>query len=240
VAMTEMLDNAEEMGHVNVALSEAARGDTAMARLLRRMARTSASGDVIALEKPEHRGPAASDPEATSVLLLASGNVGLISFPQWQARMTLHQLLAAFPRLIPGLVDHAGIAFVMVDDALRGPLVVGSDGLIALRSGATEGRDPLAPFGETAAQHLLRTAGFRNAPDLLVMSTIDPVTGEAPAFEELVGHHGGLGGPQREPVLLHPTQLDPGDEPIVGAERLHVVLKGWIADAQCDTTAARC
>ena len=54
------------------------------------------------------------------------------------------------------------------------------------------------------------------------------VTGEVPAFEELVGNHGGLGGPQREPFLLYPSHLDPGSEPIVGAGHLHDVLKGWL------------
>ena len=49
-------------------------------------------------------------------------------------------------------------------------------------------------------------------PDILVISSVDPVTGEVPAFEELVGNHGGLGGSQREPFLLYPAVFDPGVE----------------------------
>ena len=65
-----------------------------------------------------------------------------------------------------------------------------------------------------------------------MISTVDPVTGEVPAFEELVGNHGGLGGSQREPFLLYPSVFDPGNEEIVGAGHMHDVLKGWIEQEQ--------
>jgi hypothetical protein len=69
-------------------------------------------------------------------------------------------------------------------------------------------------------------------PDILVISMYDPATQEVAAFEELVGNHGGLGGPQREPFLLYPASFDPGPRPIVGAAHLHDVLKGWIEAEQ--------
>ncbi|MDF2762146.1 MAG: rane protein, partial [Thermomicrobiales bacterium] len=80
--------------------------------------------------------------------------------------------------------------------------------------------------------HLRREAEFANVPDILVISSIDPTTGEVPAFEELVGNHGGLGGSQREPFLLYPAVFDPGEEEIVGAGHLHDILKGWIEQEQ--------
>ena len=46
---------------------------------------------------------------------------------------------------------------------------------------------------------------MEHAPDLLLISQYDPELGEVAAFEELVGSHGGLGGPQTEPFILHPT-----------------------------------
>jgi hypothetical protein len=60
------------------------------------------------------------------------------------------------------------------------------------------------------------------------MSSYDPVTDEVAAFEELVGSHGGLGGPQTHPFVLHPVTLDAGPEPIVGAAALHRVMMGWL------------
>ena len=69
--------------------------------------------------------------------------------------------------------------------------------------------------------------------ELAEESTIpNPDTGEVAAFEELVGCHGGLGGPQTEPFVLFPAELeiDPA-EPIVGAAGLHRVLKSWTPSA---------
>ncbi|MFN2244114.1 MAG: hypothetical protein ACK2U2_17605, partial [Anaerolineae bacterium] len=67
-----------------------------------------------------------------------------------------------------------------------------------------------------------------DAPDVLVSSFHDPETGEVAAFEELIGSHGGLGGWQTQPFLLFPSSLTAPEAPIVGAARLHAVLKGWV------------
>ena len=60
----------------------------------------------------------------------------------------------------------------------------------------------------------------------------DPETEEVAAFEELVGNHGGLGGPQQRPFMLHPVVYDAGPDPIVGAGHLSEVMKKWIDQAQ--------
>jgi hypothetical protein len=61
----------------------------------------------------------------------------------------------------------------------------------------------------------------------MVGSFYDPELDEGCAFEELISFHGGLGGPQTEPFILHPVELQLPDEPIVGAERVHAVLSAW-------------
>jgi hypothetical protein len=54
--------------------------------------------------------------------------------------------------------------------------------------------------------------------------------GEVAAFEELVGSHGGMGGTQSFPFVLHPSELSwPADE-VVGAERVHRIFRGWLAE----------
>jgi hypothetical protein len=60
-----------------------------------------------------------------------------------------------------------------------------------------------------------------------VNTTYDPQNEELPGFENQVSHHGGIGGPQCHPFLLHPASLPVGDEPIVTAVGLHKVLRGW-------------
>ena len=235
VNMTEQLQTDEAVGHVNLALSEATLGDSRTASALRRILKPRTSGDAVELVKTGSDIPRSGDPDATDVVVLASGNLGIISFPQWQERMTLEQLDAAFPRLVPGLVDHPGISLALVYSEERGPLAIGKAGIHFLRDGTVDGEDPLVQFGPNAARHLRREAEFANVPDILVISTVDPVTGEVPAFEELVGNHGGLGGSQREPFLLYPAVFDPGEEEIVGAGHLHDVLKGWIEREQGET-----
>ncbi|MCB0831576.1 MAG: hypothetical protein KDB64_11670, partial [Solirubrobacterales bacterium] len=51
---------------------------------------------------------------------------------------------------------------------------------------------------------------------------------EVAAFEELVGSHGGMGGSQSHPFVLHPVDLPWPDEPVVGAEEVHHILKSWL------------
>jgi hypothetical protein len=232
VNMTAMLQTDEAIGHVNVALSEATRGETRTANLLRRILKPRMSDGQVEVGRSDPDLPMSDDPDTTDVVVLASGNLGIISFPQWKERMTLEQLDTAFPRLIPGLVAHPGISLVLIHSEERGPLAIGKHGAHFLRDGTIDGEDPLTPFGPHAARHLRREAEFANVPDILVISSVDPVTGEVPAFEELVGNHGGLGGSQREPFLLYPAVFDPGAEEIIGAGHLHDVLKGWIAQEQ--------
>ena len=71
-------------------------------------------------------------------------------------------------------------------------------------TGRIEGDDPLAHFSPTAPHHLLRTDGFPHVADLMIGSFYDPDMDEGCAFEELISFHGGLGGPQTEPFILHP------------------------------------
>jgi uncharacterized membrane protein YvlD (DUF360 family) len=162
------------------------------------------------------------------VLVFASGNLGLIYLTALKEPPTLEQIEAAHPGLVEGLARHDGIGFVAGRSGARGPVVIGGGGERELESGAVSGEDPLAPFGERAADHVRRELGFGNAPDLLLNSTWYPEAGEVAAFEELVGSHGGIGGPQSHPFLLHPAILPAPAEPLVGAAAVHRVLKSWL------------
>jgi hypothetical protein len=65
-----------------------------------------------------------------------------------------------------------------------------------------------------------------------VNSFYDPVLQEGCAFEELISFHGGLGGPQTRPFILHPADLTVPDEPLVGAAAVHALLTGWRTSLQ--------
>ena len=138
---------------------------------------------------------------------MASGCLGLISFPREPGRLTIERIEALHPSLIEELRNHEGIGFLLVDSERDGALAIGADGVNRLERGEILGSDPLAPFGANAARHVLRTHGFPHCPDIVINSRIwnDPT--EVAAFEELVGSHGGLGGSQSYPFVLAPAEL---------------------------------
>ncbi len=208
------------------------RGRGKDSALRRNVTRRIREGEVMLAPdiSPQIRRPR---PEgAGDVMVLASGNLGLISFTDWSRRLTLETIEKHHPALVPGLARHPGIGFVMMRSENLGPVVIGGKGLRILETGVVEGTDPIAPFGEGAIRHLIRADRFSNAPDIFVNSSVDPETGEVAAFEELVGSHGGLGGDQTTPFLLYPSSLELQKEPLVGAEHLHDELMRWLREAQ--------
>jgi hypothetical protein len=64
----------------------------------------------------------------------------------------------------------------------------------------------------------------------MLVSMLDPETGEVAAFEELVGSHGGLGGSQTDAFLVYPSDLAAPPLPIVGAPAVHRVLVRWLEE----------
>jgi hypothetical protein len=167
--------------------------------------------------------------EPPEVAVMASGCLGLISFPREPGRLTLEAIELLYPTLIEELRGHEGIGFLLVDSERDGALAIGADGVNQLETGEVLGEDPLAPYGPNAARHVLRTHRFPHCPDIVVNSRIWEEPTEVAAFEELVGSHGGMGGSQSYPFVLAPTDLEwPRDE-VVGAEAVHRVFRGWLA-----------
>jgi hypothetical protein len=71
--------------------------------------------------------------------------------------------------------------------------------------------------------------GMVHAPDLLFISQYDPDMGEVAAFEEQIGSHGGLGGVQTQPFILHPVEWEL-DEPVpLGAPAIYRNLRRWLS-----------
>ncbi len=173
------------------------------------------------------------------VVVLGSGNLGLISLLEEPRRLTLEEIDERHPKLLPALRAHPHVGWLLVRSSQRGPVALGAHGANYLAEGKVEGEDPLAPFSPTAAQHLLRTDGFPHVADIMVGSFYDPHLEEGCAFEELISFHGGLGGPQTEPFILHPVELAVPEQPIVGAEQVHGVLSGWRRSLQGDNAGAQ-
>ncbi|HEU5142520.1 MAG TPA: alkaline phosphatase family protein, partial [Solirubrobacterales bacterium] len=221
----------DALAYLSAGLTEVARDDTAAGRTVRIATRDRRADGVVALDPGARRDIEETRGDGVPELsVMASGCLGLISFPREPGRVTLERIEALYPRLMPALVDHPGIGFAMVRSERFGAMAIGKAGTAFLDEGRIEGADPLAPFGANAADHLRRTDGFPHCADLMVNSTFWPQFGEVAAFEELVGSHGGMGGTQSFPFVLHPSELAWPEEEVVGAERVHRIFCGWLAE----------
>lgn len=228
VAVSDGQDDA--LSYMSAGLTEVARDDTMAARTIRTATENRVADGAVALDPEARRGVAKTHGgEIPELSVMASGCLGLITFPREPGRVTLERMEALHPRLVPALRDHPGIGFLLVRSERRGAMAIGEQGVNCLDEGRVEGVDPLAPFGPNAAEHVRRTDGFPHCPDIVLNSTYWPEFGEVAAFEELVGSHGGMGGTQSFPFVLHPADLEWPDAEVVGAERVHRILRGWLA-----------
>ncbi|MGI9615786.1 MAG: phage holin family protein [Acidimicrobiales bacterium] len=219
----------EGWNNVNGLLTDAANDDSALGKLVKQSTRNHTDDGEVAL------GPATASSlpvDEDDVVVLASGNLGLVSFTKIPDRATRQQIELAHPGLIDGLRTHPGLGFLLVRDEVDGDLVLGPAGVHRLSDDRVGGADPLEPFGPNTADHLRRTSGFDNCPDLLVNSFYDPEADEGAAFEGLIGFHGGLGGKQCHPFVLAPAGLAQPDEKLVGAEAVHRLFTDWLRDVQ--------
>ncbi|HKG43060.1 MAG TPA: phage holin family protein [Gaiellaceae bacterium] len=171
--------------------------------------------------------PSKKDVSGRDVVVLASGNLGLVYLMDERRRLGLEEIESRHARLLDALRSHPHVGWLLVRSQADGALVLGPRGVHHLGSGEVEGEDPLAQLSPTAARHLTRADGFAHAPDIYVGSFYDPALEEGCAFEELISFHGGLGGPQTRPFLLYPAGLTVPSEPLVGAAAVNAVLLGW-------------
>ena len=230
LALTEAADTSSDF--LDAELTGLARTDSATGRAVARATRSrrGETGEVALAEgrrdEEEHAQEAHAD--VPEIVVMASGNLGHVTFPREPGRVTLERIQELHPDLLDGLRAHPGIAVALVRSAERGAVALGPRGANWLDENVVEGEDPLAPFGPNAAAHVRRTDGFATCPDIVVNSTYWEETDEVAAFEELVGSHGGMGGDQAHPFLCMPADFELPDEPLVGPERLHALFRGWL------------
>jgi uncharacterized membrane protein YvlD (DUF360 family) len=221
----------DALSYLSAGLTEVARDDTLAAGAVRAATRDRRADGVVALDADARREVSEThDGEVPELSVMASGCLGLISFPREPGRVSRERIEALYPRLLPALRDHPGVGFILVRSERDGALAIGAGGTHFLDEDRVEGEDPLAPFGPNAPDHLRRTDGFPHCADLMLNSTYWTDFGEVAAFEELVGSHGGMGGPQSFPFVLHPSELEWPDHEVIGAEAVHRILRGWLAE----------
>ena len=168
--------------------------------------------------------------DASTIAVVGSGNLGLVWFTGHDHRLTIEELEELHPGLVGALSRHPGVGMLLVRNRDRGAVVLGHRGLRYLDTDVVEGVDPSTVYGPHTVISLQREDAMANAPDLLLISQYDPVLGEVAAFEELIGSHGGLGGPQTQPFILHPSDWALDEAVPLGAPAVYRNLRRWLGE----------
>ena len=166
--------------------------------------------------------------DESTIAVVGSGNLGLVYFTGHDHRLSFKELEELHPNLIASLASHPGVAMLVVKTIERGSVVFGRDGLRYLDDDVVEGTDPTTLFGPHTVMSLKRVDAMEHAPDLLLISEYNPDLGEVAAFEELIGSHGGLGGPQTHPFILHPSDWTLDEEVPLGAPAIYRNIRRWL------------
>lgn len=172
----------------------------------------------------------------SKVVVTGSGNLGNVWLTEFTSRPTKEQLEQTYPQLIPKLLATPGIGLILVHSKKQGPIAIGKEGTIQLETATVTGKNPLASYPSALASELLRLRAMKNTPDITIISSYDPSTGEVHAFEELVGNHGGIGGWQTDALLLHPKSLRIKkrfytDGKLINSTTIHNIFIDWMKDA---------
>jgi uncharacterized membrane protein YvlD (DUF360 family) len=215
---------AEGSTFVNAFLSEITQSAGVGPTVARAALASRTHDGVVDLDEAEVPPPA----DESTIAVVGSGNLGLVYFTGHDHRLTVKELEDLHPGLIGKLAEHPGVGLVMVRSQLHGPVAFGPQGIRYLEDGRVEGEDPTEIFGPHTVMSLAREDGMPHAPDLLLLSQYDPVMGEVAAFEELIGSHGGLGGPQTEPFILHPSDWTLDEEVPLGAPAIYRNIRRWL------------
>jgi uncharacterized membrane protein YvlD (DUF360 family) len=216
---------AEGSTFVNALLSEVTQSKGIGPSMARVALAGKTTDGVVDLDEQDVPPPA----DESAIAVVGSGNLGLVWFTGHDHRLTLEELEGLHPNLVGTLAAHPGVGLLLVRSSERGAVVLGGKGIRYLDEDRVEGEDPTTIFGPHVLDSLRREDAMAHAPDLLLLSLYDPEMGEVAAFEELIGSHGGLGGPQTQPFILHPSDWEL-DEPVpIGAPAVYRNLRRWLA-----------
>ncbi|HSM25068.1 MAG TPA: alkaline phosphatase family protein, partial [Anaerolineaceae bacterium] len=162
----------------------------------------------------------------SDIVLCASGSLAMLYFINIPKRLLLEDFNVLYPHLIEALVLHPGIGFIAIDSLANGPVVINADGIYYLMQTRYEGKNPISIYEESAATQIRKLFSYNNTGDIIIQSKYDPVSDQIPAFENLLAHHGGIGGDQTLAFLMHPEKLPFGKQ-INDATEVYSQLQEW-------------
>ena len=235
VSSLDASNDVEGWGPINTFLTEASRAPGASGRIVSRALRSETEDGIVHInDEAEVKGEATGEDEVPDLIVAASGNLANIYFTEIRERVSLEGIAKMHPELMPGLIRHEGIGFIMVRSEEHGPLAISRDGVRNLETDEVEGEDPLRWYSEHTARNLRELDSYQHVGDIFVISMYDPSTEEVAPFEHQVGSHGGLGGLQTKAFVMYPAAFATQDKTVdlVGAQEVNRKIHEWMDRAK--------
>jgi hypothetical protein len=179
------------------------------------------------------------------VVVRDSGSLAHVYFNVSREALDLSDVALLYPRLLPSLLEHPGLGWMVGRQEGR-VVVMNSEGTLTLGQWEhIEGRHPLADLPEPgyAAEQLQQLARYPHSGDLILLGAWRD-DGRVVTFEDQTSTHGGLGGPQDYPFIIHPATAIPSLDERDGPVALYKHFMGYQSEgggdgsrASSDTTA---
>ncbi len=158
---------------------------------------------------PDLEAAALDSQRRSDVVVRSSGGLAHVYFNLSPHRLNLCEMAWLYPMLITQLLDHPGIGLVVGREGEQ-TVVMGKGGTRILMEDKQEmqGDDPLRGLTDpqAASAELARLTAFPHSGDLILFGAWD-ARGTVVTFEDQLGAHGGLGGPQDQPFILYPSDV---------------------------------
>ena len=99
----------------------------------------------------EAQKPKKNEVGERKVVVLGSGNLGLVYLMDEPRRLTLEEIEERHPQLLPALREHPHVGWILARSREHGAVALGGAGIHYLEQGRVDGDDPLARFGPERA-----------------------------------------------------------------------------------------
>jgi hypothetical protein len=184
--------------------------------LSRRLPEDSDADERLALTRSLYEAASNGDgaehwnPERHSdVAVRVSGSLAHVYLNVSEQRLSVSDIALLYPTLLAHLIEHPGIGLVVGREGEE-TVMMGRAGTLARHKTADRlhGSNPLAGLsspGELAAR-IDDVASYPHSGDLMLLGAWD--NGTVVTFEDQIGTHGGVGGPQERPFILYPAGIE--------------------------------
>jgi uncharacterized membrane protein YvlD (DUF360 family) len=157
----------DALSYLSAGLTEVARDDTVAARTVRAASRDRLADGAVAHDRDSRREVTEThegDGELPELSVMASGCLGLVTFPREPGRVSLERLETLYPRLVPALGDHPGVGFLLVRSERDGALAIGRGGRTSSTTTGSRARIRWRPSAPTPPIICAAPTASRTAP----------------------------------------------------------------------------